>query len=116
MNTDKLIRSLDFCQIVSDKFADEIGVKRNHVVYVAGLKALPVSDEDPYTQRIKFFCHLVKDDHVDATKLYIVDPTSIQKVGKLKQKKLTQILSEDFLRKNADVVEPSVANDTDSSD
>ncbi len=97
MNTDNLIRSLDFCQIVSDKFAEEVGVKRGHIVYVAGHKALPITDEDPYTQRIKFFCHLVdKQGHVDTSKLYLIDPNSIQKVGKLKQKKLTEQAKKDF--------------------
>lgn len=91
MNTFSFIRPLDFCEVVTDKLADD-GVKRGQLVYVAGLKALPVSDTDPYTQRIKFFCNLVdKWGHVD-NKLYIMDPISLQKVDKNKQKKFTKIV------------------------
>ena len=97
MNTNKLIHVGDFCVIVTDKFAEEVGVKRNHLVYVAGIKALPIAEEDPYTQRIKFFCHLSeKDGSVDSSKLYIIDPNSIQKVGKARQRVLTKKLKEDY--------------------
>ena len=96
MDTSKLIHTADFCQIVSDKFAEDTGVKRGHIVYVAGLKALPEDENDPYTQRIKFFVNLVSHDgHVDGSKLYLVDPRSIQKVGKLRQKKLLSIAKAD---------------------
>lgn len=97
MDTSKLIHPTDFCQIVSDKFAEDTGVKRGHIVYVAGLKALPEDDADPYTQRIKFFVNLVsRDGHVDGKQLYLVDPKSIQKVSKLKQKKLLAIAKADY--------------------
>lgn len=96
MKTSDLIHNGDFCSIVSDKFAGELGVKRGHSVYVAGNKALPESDSDPYTQRIKFFVHLVDHDgHIDTTKLYLMDPVSIQKVSKSKQKKLMKIAVQD---------------------
>lgn len=90
-NTDHLIRTADFCQIVSDKFAEETGVKRGHIVYIAGHKALPESENDPYTQRIKFFVNLVsRDGVVDGSKLYLVDPVSIVKVNPRRQKTLLE--------------------------
>ena len=96
VDTSKFINSGDFCEIVSDKFAEDTGVKRGHIVYVAGLKALPESEADPYTQRIKFFTHLVSHDgHIDASKLYLVDPKSLSKVSKSKQKKLLKVAVED---------------------
>lgn len=96
MDTSKLIRTGDFCTIVTDKFADDIGVKRGHILYIAGHKALPESDTDPYTQRVKFFAHTVDHEgHVDTSKLYLVDPVSIQKVTKGKQKALTKIAKKD---------------------
>lgn len=108
-DTSKLIIGGDFCQITSDKFAEDTGVKRGHLFYVAGHKALPENEADPYTQRIKFFGHLVsKDGHIDSSKLYLVDPRSIAKVSKGKQKKLLDIAVDDH-----DVKE--VTNDTDSS-
>lgn len=97
MDTSKLIFNGDYCQIVTDKFAQELGVKRGHLFYVAGHKALPEHEEDPYTQRIKFFGHLVsKDGHIDSSKLYLVDPKSLAKVSKSKQKKLKSIAVADF--------------------
>lgn len=96
MDTSKLIRTGDFCEVVSDKFAEETGVKRGHIVYVAGHKALPENENDPYTQRIKFFVNLVsRDGHVDSNKLYLVDPRSILKVTKKKQEKLLSIAKAD---------------------
>ena len=85
---ENLIRPLDFCEIVSDKFAEEAGVKRGHIIYVAGLKALPVSNEDPYTQRIKFFVNLVNMDGSVDPRLFMIDPNSIQKVKPSRQKTL----------------------------
>lgn len=112
MKVSDLIRVGDFCSIVTDKFAADIGVKRGHLLYVAGHKALPESDTDPYTQRIKFFAHIVDHNgHIDASQLYLVDPVSIQKVGKGKQKKLMKIAVQDH---PAPV--PEVANEEKVSD
>lgn len=75
------IKSGDFCEIVSDKFTKE-GIKRGHLVYVAGHKALPISDEDPYTQRIKFFVHTYNPHDKEMGKeLYLMDPNSILPVN-----------------------------------
>lgn len=92
---DNLIRNGDFCEIVTDKFIPE-GVKRGSIVWVAGHKALPISQEDPYTQRIKFFVHIVRDKHVKPDKLYVMDPVSIQKLSERKQKALDAIYRKDF--------------------
>lgn len=74
------IKTGDFCEIVSDKFVEH-GVKRGHIVYVAGHKALPISDEDPYTQRIKFFVHTYNEHtHEMGKELYLMDPNSMMAV------------------------------------
>ena len=79
------IKSGDFCEIVSDKFTKE-GIKRGHLVYVAGHKALPISDEDPYTQRIKFFVHIYnKHTYEMGKELYLMDPNSILPLSKTDQ-------------------------------
>lgn len=95
MDVSKLINVGDFCQVASDKFV-KFGVKRNHFVYIAGSKALPVSENDPYTQRVKFFVHRTEDNHVIRDKMYLMDPDSLTKVGKGKQKQLTDILRKDI--------------------
>jgi hypothetical protein len=73
----KFIRNGNFCEVVSDKFVEE-GIKRGHIVYVAGHKALPISEEDPYTQRIKFFVHLYNEHERTMSKdIYLMDPNSM---------------------------------------
>ena len=73
----ELIRVGNFCEIVTDKFTKE-KIKRGHIVYVAGHKSLPISDEDPYTQRVKFFVHTYDaHDKLMGTELYLIDPNSI---------------------------------------
>jgi hypothetical protein len=85
----------DFCMIATDKFADQ-GIKNGHRVYVVGHQAIPEDERDPYTQRIKFFIHLLEDKHVVAEKgLFVMDPRSLRKVNKGEQKKLADILAVD---------------------
>ncbi len=75
----QFIRSGDFCEVVTDKFVDQ-GVKRGHLVYVVGHKALPEKEEDPYTQRIKFLIHLYDPyTHTMSKELHIMDPNSLQR-------------------------------------
>lgn len=91
IDIDDLIHAGNFCEIITDKFIHE-EVKRGHLVYVAGHKALPEDENDPYTQRIKFFCHLVdKYGHIDE-RFFIMDPKSLQRVDKRKQKKFEKLV------------------------
>lgn len=83
----RYIQNQDFCEVVTDKF-EEHGVKRGHIVYVAGHKALPISEEDPYTQRIKFFTHLFNQHTGEINPdLYLMDPLSILPVNDSLQEK-----------------------------
>lgn len=94
---DNYIRNGDFCEIVTDKFVEDHGVKRGRLVYVAGHRALPISENDPYTQRIKFMVHLLEGDTIKpALGLFVMDPNSIQKVDENKQKALTEQARLDF--------------------
>lgn len=97
MKNNKLIHDGDFCMIISDKF-EEHGVKVGHRVYVAGHRAIPEDERDPYTQRIKFFVYLVnKEKHVEFDKgLYLMDPKSLKRVNKGEQHKLQAILDEEL--------------------
>ena len=96
MKNRDLIHDGDFCSIISDKFVEE-GIKVGHRVWVAGHRAIPEDERDPYTQRIKFFVHLVgKDKHVEFGKgLFLMDPRSLRRVNKGEQHKLQVILEED---------------------
>ena len=93
---DRFIRNGDFAEIVTDKFFDQ-GVKRGRLVYIAGHRALPISENDPYTQRIKFMTHLLEDEHVKPSLgLFIMDPDSLLKVDENKGKALLEIMKADF--------------------
>lgn len=90
METGKLIRVGDFCEVVSDKFIEH-GVKRGHVVYVAGHKALPISESDPYTQRIKFLVNLYNHKTYEMGKpLYLMDADSLTRYDEKEQKNMME--------------------------
>lgn len=92
-----LIKTNDFCEIVTDKF-EEQGYGKGQYVFIAGMKAVPDDEDDPYTQRIKFFVHILVDQkHVNVEGgLFIMDPRSLKKLPKVKQRKLNNILKNDF--------------------
>lgn len=92
---DALIRQDDFCEIITDQFEAETGIKKGQRVYIAGHRALPENEEDPYTQRIKFFVHLVVDKLI-VPGLYVMDPRSLRKVSGKEQKKLHGWLKAQF--------------------
>lgn len=83
-----LIKDNDFCEIVVDHLNHD-GLHRGNIVYVAGHQALPISEEDPYTQRIKFFVHPY--DHINKKMirdLFPLDPKSIVRLNDERQKVL----------------------------
>lgn len=87
MAKDDFIRGGDFCEVVNQQLLNEFGLPQGQRVYIAGSKALPISKEDPYTQRVKFFSHLIVNKLLDP-RLFLMDPNSLRKVGKKEQKKL----------------------------
>lgn len=97
MKNRDLIHDNDFCMVTSDKFVEE-GVKVGQRVFVAGHRAIPEDERDPYTQRIKFFVYLLnKDKHVDFAKgLFLMDPKSLKRVNKGEQHKLLALLEADI--------------------
>lgn len=96
-NTAHLIQNGDFAHVNTDRFADQ-GVKRNHFVFVAGLKPLPENLEDPYLQRIFVFIHKVtRDGHTKPDEgIFLMDPRDLTKVNPGRQKKFYNILKADF--------------------
>lgn len=98
----KYIKDQDFCEIITDKFVEE-RVPKGTRIYVAGHKALPISEDDPYTQRIKFLVHVVKDKHVVFGDIYLMDAQSLRLVKPNEQKKLAKILEEDIEAVSGDI-------------
>jgi hypothetical protein len=77
-----LIMNGDFVTISTNKFFKEFGVKKGRVAYVAGHRALPMNERDPYTQRVKFIVALCSEDgHIDTSgRHYLMDPRSLTKI------------------------------------
>jgi hypothetical protein len=86
---DKLIKPDDFCEIVTDNLEKD-GIKRGQRVLIVGHRALPISEEDPYTQRIKFFANILLDAKTMEfdPRLFLLDPRSVEKLKKKEQEKL----------------------------
>lgn len=89
------IKPLDFVKAKDDHLAKE-GIDKNAIIFVAAVKAFPISEEDPYTQRVKLLVQLVVDNHIQTDKLFAIDPDSVQKVSVVQQRKLTNIMKQDF--------------------
>lgn len=83
-----LIQPFDFVTVTKKhkKLTDQ-GIRRGDTLFVQGHTILPVSDKDPYVQRIYMSCHKVVEGHVQLpfvegtdSALYIVDGMSLQKM------------------------------------
>lgn len=93
MDKEKLIKSMDFCRVVSNKImkqpktsVDQSGaesweIKSGMVVLVVGPRALPLSKSDPYTQRIYFgIVPVINNEVKHDYEVLIVDPKSLEKL------------------------------------
>lgn len=56
-----LIQPFTFVKVTKDDDKVE-AIKEGAIVFVAGLQAFPVSEEDPYTQQVLAFTHLTDED------------------------------------------------------
>jgi hypothetical protein len=93
-NPDDLIQPMTFAYVNTDKFVEE-QVNKGDVVFVMAAQAFPVSEEDPYTQRIKLFVQLVHDDYIDTDgKVYVMDPTSLTNLDKEENDRLYKLAEE----------------------
>lgn len=76
-----LINLFSFVRVIHNNFKEEHGIAEGDVVFVASAKAFPISEEDPYTQRIKLFVQKTKDDKIqDEDGFYLIDPISVQNI------------------------------------
>lgn len=93
----KFINDGDFVTINTNKFEKDHGVKKGSLAYIAGHRAFPISEQNPYTQRIKFFVSLVDSDgHVVIRPIYLMDPKSLKLVDDHTAAELNAIFEEDF--------------------
>lgn len=93
---ENLIYPMTFVAINSDAFVEH-GVENGDIVFVAGTKAVPVSEADPYTQRVKMFVHILDGEKIDtASGLFLMDPNSLVNIDKDEQKRLYEFNAELF--------------------
>lgn len=94
-----LIYPMTFVAINSNAFVEH-GVEKGDIVFVAGTKAVPVSDEDPYTQRVKMFVHILDNEKIDtASGLFLMDPNSLINISAEKNKRLYEFNADLFKAK-----------------
>jgi hypothetical protein len=73
-----LIKPFTFMSINHNRLAEEHGLKEGDVVFIAAAKAFPMSEEDPYTQRIFFFVQKTVDDKIDdESGVFMLDAKSL---------------------------------------
>ena len=105
MKLEDMIKDGDFAKVVNENFLD-FDVEKGALVFVAGVKAVPEDENDLYNQRIKMLIHRMDGDHVMFEKtLIMVDPRSLKRVGKRKQKTLINHLEKDVAMYNAKAAE-----------
>lgn len=74
----KPIKIFTFVTMNHNKLEKDHGIAKGDVMFVATAKAFPLSEEDPYTQRVFFFVQKTKDMVIDdESGFYIVDPVSL---------------------------------------
>ena len=94
-NVEDLIQMGNFCTVSGEHLKDS-DLEDGDFVFVAGHRALPISEDDPYTQRIIFMCHKSDDGgEIDMEAgFYLIDPNSLTKVDKSTQEKMQDKLDE----------------------
>lgn len=91
-----LIYPMTFVSVNTNKFEkEEAGIKKGDVLFVVGSRALPISEDDPYTQRIFIMCQPVVDDYIDTTaQIYILDPLSVDNLHSEEHDRLYKLAEE----------------------
>lgn len=95
VTTGKIVFPMDFVRITNDKLADD-GLFLDDLVFVQHTKAFPVSEEDPYTQRVKFVVRRVEsiDEVFLSENAFMIDPNSVERISDEGNAKLFKILEE----------------------
>jgi hypothetical protein len=93
-----IIKYGDFVEVTTDRLNDADLYVGNRL-FVAGTKAIPEYEADPYILRMKLLVCKVNDEgHIINDKFLMVDPRNVQKVSKTQQKKLAALMHNDFTK------------------
>ena len=95
-NPEDLIYPMTFVSVNTDKFENEEGgIKNGDVVFVAGMKVLPLSEDDPYTQRVFIYVQPVVEDYINMEGgFYLLDPIHLTNLPKDENKRLVDLAQE----------------------
>ena len=99
----RMLKVYDFVTVTRNKKKlREHGIERGDTLFVQSHKILPVSNKDPYMQKVYLACHKVVDGHVQIPSLgssdtanYLIDGLSLEWVGEDRQKELLELLEDD---------------------
>ena len=86
-----LIRPFTFVVINHDELNKEHGIVQGDTLFVASAQAFPLSEDDPYTQRIFLFAQRLKEDELidDEGGFYVIDPKSVNNLSKEENDRLS---------------------------
>lgn len=77
----QVFNSLDVVEVINDALADD-GLPVGTRVIVMNAKAFPISEEDPFTQRIKLFVQKLNEEENGVEgRVFVVDPASVKQTG-----------------------------------
>jgi hypothetical protein len=88
------INPMEFVKIVNDKLEAD-GLATGSTVFVANVKAFPITEEDPWTQRIKLVVHKMEGDYINtAAGFFLIDPASVEKLSSEENLRLYKVAEE----------------------
>ena len=106
-----IIPTMAYCVASSKKGLKGSGLNVGDNVLVVGTKVVPIKKDDPYLQRVLFFCVRVKEDgfheipdpfegdESNGFMQYLIDPRCLTMLEKEKQDELKVSLHEQYVHK-----------------
>ena len=104
------IQEHDFVKVVNPELKKE-GLNVGDVLFVAGVVALPVDEDDPYLQRV--YISVIDQDEgiiINEGKVRVADPRSFEFVGDEEQERLIEIHNEYYLALHAKMAGKATAD------
>ena len=93
--THKLLKDGDFARVAVKNY-EEYGLNEGNLVYIAGVKPLPVDKTDLYLQRIFVLVSPFISKKLQTEKVLLIDPRSLKPVTKSQQRKYKRKLENQF--------------------
>lgn len=92
MEASEYIRPFTFVTINHNEHEEDHSIKEGDILFVAAAQAFPVSEEDPYTQRVFMFVQKMAGDMIDdEAGIFVMDPHSLKNISKEENDRLSLI-------------------------